>query len=187
MTTEQIYKTLSQRMLSGIMLHSDMVDYYKFLSLDGYAKFHEYRMIDESKAYRKLRKNYLHNYDKLIKDVELPRDSVIPDGWYAHVRQDVNVATLKEAIGDGLSAWIDHETETKKVYEEMSTELRSIGEIESAIYVEGLVYDVSRELAKAKKYQLIKKHIEYDIPTIMEEQKCLCEKYKDKIKECYGR
>ena len=133
MTAEQIYKTLSQRMLSGIMLHSDMVDYYKFLSLDGYAKFHEYRMIDESKAYRKLRKKYLCVYDKLIHDVEFPKEQTIPDGWYAHVRQDVNIATIKEAIGDGLSTWIDHETETKKIYEEMATELRNIGDIESAI------------------------------------------------------
>ena len=186
MTVEQIYKTISQRVLSGIMFHSDMIDYYRFLSLDGYAKCHEYRMIDESKAYRKLREKYLHIYDKLIKDDDIPRDSVIPDGWYSHVRQDVNVATIKEAVGDALLVWVEHETDTKKVYEEMATNLRDMGELDSALFVEELVCDVSKELARAKKYHLNKKHIEFDLPTIVSEQKCVCNKYKDKIREKYG-
>ena len=41
MTVEEIFETLSRRMLDGIMLHSDMVDYYRFISLNGYAKCHE--------------------------------------------------------------------------------------------------------------------------------------------------
>ena len=187
MTTEQIYKQLSHRMLTGIMLHSDLVDYYKFLSLDGYAKCHEYRMIAESRAYRELRGKYLHLHDRLIRDDDFPRDLVIPDAWYSHVRQDVDVATLKEAVRDGLAAWIEHETDTKKLYEDMVRELRDRGEIDSALYVEELVCDVSKELAKAKKYHLRKEHIEYDLPTIMGEQKRLHEKYECKIHECYGR
>lgn len=186
MTVEEIFETLSRRMLDGIMLHSDMVDYYRFISLNGYAKCHEMHMIMESKSFRKLRKHYLDNYDKLIKDAEIPRESVIPEKWYAHTRQDVDVAIVRNAVKDGLTKWVEHETETKKLYEDMSEELHELGEVKSALFVEELVCDVSRELAKAKKYHLRKKLIDYDITEIMSEQKHCCEKYESRIKERYA-
>lgn len=186
-TVKQIYKSLSHRMLTGVMLHSDMVDYYKFLSLDGYAKCHEYRMISESRAYRKLRSKYLHIYDALIQDDDNPTERVVPDTWYSHVRQDVDPKTVKDAVKDGLTAWIEHEVETKRLYEQSAKELRELGDIESALFVEELICDVSKELKKAKKYHLNKEHIEYDLPTILEEQHHLHEKYECKIHECYGR
>ena len=186
MTVEEIFKTLSHRMLDGIMLHSDMVDYYRFVSLHGYAKCHEYRMIDESKAYRKLRKHYLDHYDKLIRDEELPRNSAIPVGWYDHVRQDVDTATVKKAVKDGLEKWVGHETETLRIYQDMVKELKELGEISSSLYVEELVKAVSHELAKAKKYHLCKAHTDYDITLITEEQKKVCDKYCNKIREKYS-
>ena len=154
-------------MLSGIMLHSDMVDYYKFLSLDGYAKCHEYRMISESREYRKLRSKFLHIYDQLIQDDEQPKESVVPDAWYTHVRQDVDPQTLKEAVKDGLTTWIEHETETKRLYEESAKMLRELGDVESALFVEELVCDVAKELKKAKKYHLNKEHMEYTPKTVV--------------------
>lgn len=186
MTVDEIFESISRRMLDGIMLHSDMVDYYRFVSLDGYAKCHELHMIMESKSYRKLRKHYLNCYDKLIHDEEIPRESVIPEGWYKHTRQDVDAATVKSAVKDGLEKWVEHETETKRFYEEMAKELRELGEIKSALYVEELVCDVSRELAKAKKYHLNKMHSDYNVASIIAEQKQTCEKYKAKIREKYG-
>ena len=187
MTVEEIFESISNRMLDGIMLHSDMVDYYRFIALNGYAKCHEMHMISESKAFRKLRKHYLDNHDKLIRDEEIPRESVIPDSWYSHVRQDVDTASVRKAVKDGLEKWVSHETETKRLYEEMAKELRDLGEVKSAIYVEELVCDVSKELAKAKKYHLRKKHSDYDITEIMSEQKHCHEKYSEKIKERYSR
>ena len=186
MTVQEIFESLSRRMLDGIMLHSDMVDYYSFISLNGYAKCHEMHMIAESKSFRKLRKHYLDSHDMLIHDAEIPRESVISDSWYKHRRQEVDIATVKKAVKDGLEKWVAHETETKRFYEEMSRELWDIGETESAIYVEKLVDDVSKELAKAKKYHLRKKLIDYDMTEIMSEQKRCCEKYENKIKERYA-
>ena len=186
MTVEEIFKSLSHRMLDGIMLHSDMVDYYRFLSLKGYAKCHEYRMIDESKAYRKLRMHYLNQHDRLIRDEDVPRTSAIPDGWYSHTRQDVDTATIKNGVKDGLTKWVTHETGTLELYEDMAKELRDMGETEDALFVEGMVCAVAKELAHAKKYHLNKEHIGYDLPTIVGEQECVCEKYKHKIKEKYS-
>lgn len=187
MTVEEIFKRLSHRMLDGIMLHSDMVDYYRFLSLKGYAKCHEYRMIDESKAYRRLREHYLDQFDMLIQDDEVPRNPTIPGSWYSHKRQDVDAPTTKAAVRDGITAWVNHEIETKELYEDMAKELRELGEIESALFVEELVSGVSHELAKAKKYHLNKEHIGYDLPTIYGEQKCVCEKYQTRIREKYSK
>ena len=187
MTVEEIFKQLSHRMLSGIMLHSDMVNYYRFLSLDGYAKCHEYRMIEESKGYRKLHKHYLEQYDKLLPEGEVSKGSEIPSEWYSHVRQDVDEGTIKSSVKDGLNKWIKHEEETKKVYEDMAIELRQLGHIKSAIYVEDLVCKVAKELKHAKKYQLNKQIIGYDAQTIEEEQREKFEHYESKISLVYCR
>ena len=177
MTIEEIYENLTQRMLTGVMFHSDMIDYYRFLGLDGYAKFHEHRMIEESVAYRETKRKYLQSKNKLVHKVWTADLNVIPDGWYQHTRQDVDTATIKNGIKDGLEKWIVHETETLRIYSDLSRELRELGEVELAICVEKSVKEVSEELAKARKYHLNKEHIGYDLPTIVSEQKYLCEKY----------
>lgn len=185
MTVEEVFKKLSHQMLSGIMLHSDMVDYYRFISLDGYAKCHEYRLMEESKEYRKLHKFYLNQYDKLIPEGEVSKGSEIPREWYSHVRQDVDESTIRSAVKDGLTKWITHEEETMRVYSDMSKELREMGCVKSALYVEQLVCDVSKELKKAKKYQMRKHIMGYDVPSIVAEQHEKHEKYKRKICEVY--
>lgn len=183
MTVEEVYSKIASHMVKGMMIHSQMADYYRFLNLDGYACCHEYHFLVESKSYRKMSNKYIKEHNKLIPDIPIDIPHVIPEAWYKHTRQDIDGATVKTGVKNGLDTWVKWERETKELYEEMYRELLDNGEICDTMIVRELLCDVDKELSKAEKYQLNKEFIGYDINTIVEEQKHKKEKYLNKIKE----
>ena len=185
MTVEEIYSKIACHMVKGMMIHSRLADYYHFLNLPGYACCHDYHFLEESKSYRKLSKWYMKNHNKLIEEKEIEIPTVIPDNWYNHTKQDIDAITVKNGVKAGLEMWVDWETETKKLYEDMYVELLDISEISDTIMVKELISDVTCELAKAEKYKLNKEFIDYDMSTIISEQSHKKEKYKHKISEIY--
>ena len=66
MGVEDIFSQLVEHMIQGIMIHSQMADYYNFLGLKGYAKCHEYHFFSENIGFRRLSWYYLKHHNKLI-------------------------------------------------------------------------------------------------------------------------
>ena len=124
-----------------------------------------------------------NHHDKLIpqKDVDDPK--VIPQGWYSHVRQDVDSGTKKSGVKSGLVAWVSWERETKKLYEQMYKELIEIGEVASAMKIKELICDVDCELKMAERYMLNKEAVGYDMSDIIAEQKSKHDKYDHKMRK----
>ena len=83
----------------------------------------------------------------------------------------------------GLEMWVDWERKTKKMYEEVYTQLAEANEVDAAIYMGKLVKCVSNELEKVEAYLIKKNIVDYNISDIIAEQHCQHEKYKCKIKE----
>jgi hypothetical protein len=42
MTVEEVFKSIAERQLQGLMMHEDLANYYDFLNLHGYKKCQEY-------------------------------------------------------------------------------------------------------------------------------------------------
>lgn len=167
-------------MIKGIMLHEQMANYYDFLGLQGYKRCHEYHYLKESCAYRGICRYFLNHHNRLIPNVSVEDPKVIPESWYKYTRQDVDISTKKSAVKNGISMWVDWERETKKFYEQMWKELMDIEEVASAFKIKELICDVDCELKKAERYQLDKKAVDYDMLTIIEEQKHKHKEYKSK-------
>ena len=185
MTIEEIYSELAAHMVKGLMIHSQMADYYYFLGLDGYGCCHEYHFLDESRAYRRLSRYFLKHHNKLIPEIPIANPEVISASWYTHVRSDVDSATKKNAVKNGLIKWHEWETETKHLYERIFKELMDIGEVASAMKLKEFICDVDKELEKVTKYKLMKDATGYDLGGIVSEQKSKKEKYKCKMKELF--
>ena len=184
MTVEEIFKELAEHMLQGVMFHSEMITYYNFLSLCGDKRCHEYHMIEESKAYRKLQNFYICRYDKLLPESEKDLSvKVIPDNWYNYTRNDVSSNTIKNSVKTGLEKWVEWETETKKLYEAHYKNLMDLGEVKSAMFVGCLICDVDKELKHAKKYHTYKRYLDYNVSDIVHEQKKKHKKYKCKMRK----
>ena len=182
MTVEEIYAELAEHMLQGMMTHEQFANYYQFLGLDGYSKCHEYHFYEESCNYRELCSYYISRENKLIPEINFTNVSVIPSNWHRYSRQEVDNGTRRSAVKDGLEKWVQWEFSTKKLYEAKFKELYDMGEISHAMKIKALIKDVDKELENANHYLLCKQIADFDISTILSEQKEKKEKYENKIR-----
>lgn len=181
MTVDEIYSQISNHMISNIMKHEQLMNYYNFLGLSGYKKCHEYHYISETLSHIKLCNYFVTHHNMLVPESKVENPKTIPENWYKYTRQDVDGNTKKNAVKNGLTMWVDWERETKELYERMYQELMNIGEVASAMFLRKMICGVDKELAKAEKYQLTKEAVNYDIGHIIGEQHAKHEKYKCKI------
>ena len=186
MTVDEVFAKISAHMVKGLMIHTKLADYYDFLNLRGYKRCHEYHALKESCAYRGINRYFINHYNRLVPELDIENPDVIPESWYKYTRQDVDANTKRNAIKAGLDMWVDWEKETKTMYQEMYTELLSLGEIAGAIKVMNLICDVDTELKKAERYQLNKKAIDYNLSDIVQEQTRKHNKYKKKLEKEIG-
>lgn len=170
MAVEEIFASLSQHMVQGIMFHENMVDYYNFLNLPGYAECHCYHAKAESSARRKLRAWFIRHCGKLVPYKTNSGQEDIPTAWYNYSRADVSPSDIRKAVKDGLERWVNWEKSTKQLYENSYSALINDGHIAAACFVRELVLDVAEELATAEQYLLNKKACDYDIGAILAEQ-----------------
>ena len=183
MTCEEIFTKLSGHMIKGLMVHEQLANYYDFLGLDGYRECHEYHFLKESLEYRKLCRYYVNHYNKLIPETEFENPEVIPESWYRYERKDVDISTKKNAIKQGLEMWVEWESESKRLYEDMYKEMMANGSVASAKFLSEYIADVDEELQTAVGYWISKESMGYDMSVIVSEQKDKLKKYKDKIGE----
>ena len=119
MTVEEIFATISSHMVKGLMIHTQLADYYDFLGLCGYKRCHEYHALKETCSYRGINRYYINHYNKLVVEQPIENPEVIPQNWYQYTRQDVDANTKRNAVKNGLDKWVEWEQETKKLYEQM--------------------------------------------------------------------
>ena len=183
MTVAEIFKELASHMTKGLMVHSQMADYYRFLGLNGYAECHEYHFLKETKGYRKLQRYYTEHYNKLIPESGVEDPKIIPESWFNYIRSDVDAATMKTAVKNALTEWVDWEAKTKELYQKMYLELLDQGEIASATFIKEYVCDTSEEHRNAYEYWLHKNAIGYDISAMISEQNEKQCKYIEMMKD----
>ena len=171
MTCEEIFAKLAEHQIKGLMVHEQLANYYDFLGLSGYRDCHEYHYAKESSEYRKLCRYYVNHYNRLIPETDFNGIEVIPEIWYNHERKDVDIATKKNAIKEGLEKWVVWETKTKKLYSQMYKELIANESIASAEFLSEYIKDVDEELKEATSYWLNKEAIDYDMSVIIAEQR----------------
>lgn len=183
MNVDEIFMKLSEHAIRGVMFHENMTDYFDFLNLHGYKRMSEYHACCEMKGMRKLHTYYLNHYNKLIKESKFEGGGVIPEKWYQHTRQDVDMNTKRSAVKEGFTKWRDWEKETKKLYSDMYKELTELGEIASAMKVAEYVEDVDKELKWVERKLIELQSTDYSIQFIIDEQQFYHEFYKKKMSE----
>ena len=182
MEIQEIFDGLAEHMIKGMMIHENLANYYDFLGLQGYKRCHEYHFMKETCDYRGLCRYYINHFSKLIKEPRFEAPDIIPTTWYMHVREDVDVATKQKAVKQGLEKWHSWEAETKILYQNMAKELLDKGEIAAYNKINELVQGVDMELKKVQRYILNKEATDYDMDSIIGEQKEKHKKYERKAR-----
>ena len=181
-TVEEIYSNISAHMVKGLMIHDQMASYYYFLNLEGYGKCHEYHYWEESKNYLCLKKYYFKHHEKLIKEKSIENPQIIPSSWINYTKEQVDINTKRSSVKSGLEKWVNWEEETKKLYEKSYADLIAIGCVGDALFISKFLKDVDCELAHIKKCYIKLQDCDFSIESIIGDQKCKKEKYKEKMK-----
>lgn len=172
-------------MTKGLMIHSQLSDYFGFLGLPGYKKAHCYHYFAENQSYKELSNYYLRHYNKLIVELPLETPQIIPEDWYQFTRQQVTGEVRETAVSTGLSKWISWEKETKKLYEKCHAQLLENGDVAAALFLEKYIEDVDMELAEAQEEFLSLSIVDFDFTYISDRQPEKEEKYKNKLREMW--
>lgn len=181
-SVEDVFSEINARQIAAIMIHDQMADYFDFLGLSGYKRFHLYQYFAESEERRKTAHYYINHHGKLIRDTFEGNVQMIPEAWQSANRMSVRKSTKQKAVEDGFSAHLAWEQSTKDVYQKYATALRSMGNVADAIFVDNLVCDVDNELERLERIITDLITAGYDPIYIMESQKPLHDKYKKKMK-----
>ena len=187
MNVEEIYRDLSSHMLTGVMVHEQLSDYYDFLNLHGYKRCHEYHAKLEMKSYRKLHRYFINHFNRLIEEDVFQNPDVIPSSWYRYTRQDVDTNTKRNAVKTAIEKWVSWEEESKTLYEKMYKELMDIGEVAAANKISCLIHDTDCELKWARRKHINLVASDYSIAYILGEQDHLHDWYKKKMEKAYDK
>ena len=183
MTIDEIFSEIISHMIEGLMVHSQMADYYGFLGLKGYQECHKYHYYEESSNYKKIGDYFLKHHNKIPLEKQVSNPKIIPSNWYQYTRQDVSNETKQSSIQAGIEKWIKWEEDTKKLYERLYQNLCSIGEQAAAVELQKYIIDVDNELAEAYQIHVELSTIDYNLSDIIMEQDNIYKKCSKKIKE----
>lgn len=184
MNVEECFGKVAKHQLQGMMFHSDMTDYFLFLSLYGYAMVQQYHYTEETNGYFRLRRYYLDTYHKLLCP-ELSKNDVvqvIPDSWKNFSQTDVSSTEKQKGVISGFDKWIEWESNTKHLYCEIYSSLLEKKENAGALFIGKYLQDVDEELRQAQKLQRELSGMNYDMPTIISVQNDYVRKYRKKIR-----
>lgn len=183
MTVEEIFTNLAKHMEKGIEMHKTFSKIYNFLELKGYKLIHYYHYLEEINNYHYLCHYYMNNYHKLINTGMIEDLKLIPAAWYKYSQFEVDINTKRTMVKDINRRWIQWEKETKKLYEEAYKQLFDLNEVSAALELKIFICDVSAELTYAEKHAFKLECLDYNINSILEEQKRAHQKYSKKLSE----
>lgn len=177
MTLEEIFSKLVSHIVKGLMIHTQLAEYFAFLGLRGFQYEQEHHYIEESKSYRKIFEYYISQFNKLIDESKVDNPNLIPKNWYSVTRFDVDTVTKRKSIKNGFEEWKKWEIETKELYESFTREVSINNDIPSRLLLEELIEDVNHEIITINKRILELEDVEYDLVYINDLQKELEDEY----------
>ena len=170
MTASEIFGRINAHQIEGVMLHSQLAEYFGFLNLRGYKCQHEVQTMSEFVEQQKTVRYFVAHFNRLMPEAEAKDPEIIPSAWRNYTRQQVDAGTKRKAVRDAFLRWRSWETETKKLYEQAYADLYELGEIAAACEVKRLVEAVDRELECVDEQHITLECLDYDLAAICAEQ-----------------
>lgn len=142
------------------MVHDDLAQYYDFLAIHKCRDMHERHAKEEFCNYHKICRHYMSTHNKLLPNIRATQQEVIPEGWMRYSRDDVDLATKKQGMKNGLTKWWEWERDTKEFLKDRMSEL---SDIEDRCVIRSLLDDVIKEEKCAHEKCLYFKAVDYNL------------------------
>lgn len=183
MSVNDIFTEMSAHVIEGTMFHESLMKAYLFLNLEGYAACHEYHYLSESVSYARLCKFVSNHINTVVSPIPKSDNDVIPKSWINAKRSDISPQVRKEAIRSAFHEWLQWEEDTVSLYKRLYKEAVNLGDIVSSEFIKGYILDAEGELVYARNELISKEAMDFDIVSILEEQKFLEVKFRKRIRK----
>lgn len=170
MDIENIFKEINKIQLGNIMRHFELVQYFDFLNLGGYAEMQKQACLEETERSIELHKWYTKHHNKLIRNEFQPQTSIIPSNWYPHVRNDVSANDKKNAVNSAFKQWCSWEKEAHTKFSGFYKDLIAQNALCEAEYLKNLIFDVEEEIEEIESILLNLNNVSFDLNYIFSQQ-----------------
>lgn len=159
---EELYSIINARQIAAVMMHSDLVALYAFLSLDGFTKLQCKQYKDESKTHIKLLEYCINRHNKLPAEMELKRVPILPQDWGKYTRQDVTPQARKKQVMESLTVWLEWEKETVEILSGAAKAMFEQGYIADYEFLVPYIVDTIKEVQEITDLLASLKAVDYD-------------------------
>ncbi len=144
--------SVAERLLYGVMSHSEMVQYYSFLSLPHYANEHGHHYQEESETYHKYVRFLIGKYNYVYRQGAISAPAKVPASWNGAEIFNVSDGDRKKYVAYGLKQWLDWEEVTLDVFQEAANTLYMHGELFAFKMISRMIESVESEIDDIKQY-----------------------------------
>lgn len=161
-----VFKDVIRNVIEGTMFHSQMIQYFDYLGLDGFAKLHKIRFERENAELVELFKYVVEVYGVAIGDVKPDSRNFIPEEWYEGLRESVRDEDRVNYIRFGVESWKDWESKSKSLYGQRYFELNDLRDAGGSEKIMDIVRGTEMELRFAYNLMCKLRNSGYDVGTI---------------------
>jgi len=171
----------------ALAIHRELADVFWFLYLPGFALMHEYQLISENLIQRKL-KRYISSTYHVFEPDRLPKSANITEPLLlGKNRKNLKVEETWRITREVFRIYIDWEEATLKKYEQIAVDIFNNGDISVFNFISEIIKEVKQELVFITDLSIGLSAMDWDMPTIVDQQDTIFERYEYLIKNLLGK
>lgn len=149
MAAIDVLGTVCDRLVEGMMFHSDRADLCRFMGLKRLTKLHERGFEDDSSSFRRMRKLCVDRLDAFPSQGRQERGRSL-DVWRGKARSSVTTEERRKCLMEVMGDWVEWEDGTADTFRTAARRLWDMGETALAMRVNKLADSTESELAEAE-------------------------------------
>lgn len=136
---------IGERLLAGVMFHTEVADLFQFLGLNGFYKWQKHQMCEELEHLYCFKSHVIKYHHMLLnlQNAEQP-EKLISSDWYNKSALDATQTDITNTLITTFDKCVSWEKDTKNL---LYTELAEIESVQDKKEVKELIEDVEYELA----------------------------------------
>lgn len=167
MSHAEVMGTVSDRLIGGMMFHSDHADMMRLIGMDGLHRLHEDGFGDDSKSLRRVRVACVEHLCMLPPTARQERTKTL-EGMVGRDRSNIGQSEVQRLVRTSMQAWVEWESGTVECLRDAAEKL--IGCASLWNLVRKLQRDTERELSKARDIAREMETCGYDMCHVLEMQ-----------------
>lgn len=148
-----VFKDIIRNMVEGTMFHNQMIQYFEYLGLSGFADLQKIRFEDENDELVKLQRYVVEVYGIVVGDVKPDSRNYIPQEWFESLRENLENSQIWEYVKFGIETWKDWESKSRNLYGKLYYDLSDLRDAGGSERIMKVVVETENEMRFA--YELM--------------------------------